>query len=365
MIADAGFSGGPMQMLHLLENLDQKNFELIVIAPEGYISEKLKSNGIKYINFDYKKQKFLTNRVTKLIKQELKNRAILHCHGVQAGHFGKKANKKLKLPLVYTEHNWTKDYKLPQQWRAPMQLRMMKNLSKYTTFTVCVSHAVQEFLVKKKIVTYENSGVIYNGVDFKKMKKRNEMKPIVIGTIASLHKRKGLVYLFEAMAKIKKQGKYKMIAKIAGAGPEEVFLKQHSVDLGINFDIQWLGVREDLTDFWSNINIYVQPSLDESFGMAVAEAMGYEIPVIATTAGALPEIVQDAGLLVEPANSEQLVKAIENVINNKTIRQENIKKAYSIAVHNYAIKHMVGEYADLYNHIAEIFYPEKSEIIEP
>ena len=191
-------------------------------------------------------------------------------------------------------------------------------------------------------------------VNFKKVKKRTNLKPVVIGTIASLHKRKGLIFLFEALSKLKKKGENKIILKIVGKGPEEVFLKQHSVDLGTNFDIQWLGVREDLTDFWSNINIYIQPSLDESFGMAVGEAMGYKIPVIATTAGALPEIVGDSGLLVEPGNSENLVRAIENVINNKTIREENVQKAYERASKEFTVKRMVRNYTDLYIAISNI-----------
>lgn len=354
LIADSGFSGGPIQLLRLIENLDKSYFDSVIIAPTGFLTDRLKKEGFKLLEFNYKKGLFVSRKIRNIIQSEINPRTIIHCHGVQAGYFGRTANKKFRIPLVYTEHNWTKDYKLPQNWRAPIQLRMMKRLSKYTTFTVCVSRAVQEFLLRKKIVNLENSGVIYNGIDFKKVKKRTNLKPVVIGTIASLHKRKGLIFLFEALSKLKKKGENKIILKIVGKGPEEVFLKQHSVDLGTNFDIQWLGVREDLTDFWSNINIYIQPSLDESFGMAVGEAMGYKIPVIATTAGALPEIVGDSGLLVEPGNSENLVRAIENVINNKTIREENVQKAYERASKEFTVKRMVRNYTDLYIAISNI-----------
>jgi len=359
LIADSDFTGGPIQMLHLIENLDKRQFSFVVIAPSGFLIKKLKAGGIKSIEFDFKKRLFGVRKLNKIIKENLTNRDIIHCQGVKAGHFGRLANKKFKLPLIYTEHNWTKDYKLPQNWRAFFQLKMMKSMNKYTSHTVCVSQAVQNFLISKRIVTADDSSVIYNGVKFRDIKKREDEDPIVLGVIASLHKRKGLIYLFEAMSKLKNVRDKKIILKIVGAGPQEGFLKQHSVDLGINFDIQWLGVREDLTDFWSNINIYVQPSLDESFGMAVAEAMGYKIPVISTTAGALPEVVGDTGLLVEPGNSEELVKAIQNVINNKTIREENIERAYKKVKHYFSVDNMVAEYERLYLRVGGLVEEEE------
>ncbi len=351
MIADAGFSGGPIQLYHLVSSIDLNVYEPIVIAPEGNLKEKLVKLKVPYYDFTF--QRGLRNwlKFQAIIKPLLQDSVIIHCHGVRAGYFGRRLNKKLRLPLVYTEHNWTKDYTLSQNWRRYYQLRELKKLNKYTTHTVAVSKAVRDFLVEKHIVDKENVSVIYNGVDFKSIKRRTEFSPVVLGTIASLHKRKGLVYLFETLAKLKKHHNDKFILKIVGGGPQEAYLKQHSVALGINFDVQWLGEIQDLEEFWSSINIYVQPSLDESFGMAVAEAMGYKIPVVATTAGALPEIVGDAGLLVRPTDTDQLAKAIENIVHNHTIRTDNVEKAYKQVRKNFTIDKMAEKYQKLYQKI--------------
>ena len=352
-IADAGYSGGPFQLLHLLEGLDREKFEMVVVSPEGFLSDKVKGMGIKHFEFNFKRGVQNIRKLRKLIKKEIKSDSpvIFHAQGVKAGSFLKKCNSRLGKTLVYTEHNWTKDYTLPQNWRRGYQLRALRRMSKYTTWTVCVSKAVREFLLEKGITDEENSSVIYNGVEFDKIEPKKTWDPIVIGTIASLHRRKGLVFLLEAIAKFREKNFEKIILKVIGEGPEEDFLKQHSVDLKVNFDIQWLGVKEDLSDFWSAINIYVQPSLDESFGMATAEAMGYEIPVVATTAGALPEIVQDGGLLVEPGNSDELAKAIENIASNKGVREENIKNARIRVKKLFSVNRMVGEYEKLYENL--------------
>ena len=352
-IADSGFSGGPKQLLHLLEGLDKRQFQSVVISPKGFLSKKVKKMGIRHYEFDFKRGWGSTRKLKKMMKKEIEDDShmIIHAQGVKAGAFLKKCNARLRRPLVYTEHNWTKDYTLPQNWRRGYQLNMLRRMSRYTSWTVCVSNAVRDFLLRKRITTEERSSVIYNGVEFSQVKKRTKWEPIVVGTIASLHRRKGLVFLLEALAKFKEKNDKKIILKIVGEGPELDFLRQHSVYLGVNFDIQWLGVRENLTDFWSGINIYVQPSLDESFGMATAEAMGYEIPVVATTAGALPEIVKDGGLLVEPGNSEELAKAIENISNNKGVREENITKARTRVKRLFSVNRMVGEYEKLYKQL--------------
>lgn len=352
MIADAGFSGGPIQLYHLVSSLDRDKFDPIVIAPEGNLEEKIEKLNIPYHVYTYQRGFRKISQLRKIVKPLVTDNTIIHCHGVRAGYSGRRLNRRLKLPLIYTEHNWTGDYKLPQNWRRYYQLRELKKLNKFTTHTVAVSKAVQDFLLEKKIVNKDDVSVIYNGVDFKSVKRRTDFSPVVIGTIASLHKRKGLVYLFEALAKLKKSHKdKKFILKIIGSGPQESYLKQHSVDLDINFDIQWIGEAQDLEEFWSSINIYVQPSLDESFGMAVAEAMGYKIPVVATKVGALPEVVGDAGLLVEPANADQLVKAIENIMHNQTIRSDNIEKAYKQVRKNFTIAKMAEKYQKLYKNI--------------
>lgn len=353
LIADAGFSGGPMQLLNLVENLDSKRFSSVIISPEGFLSERLSQKGIKHYEYDFKRRRFLfgKRRIKKIIAKALTGRDVIHCQGVRAGHFGRSINKKLNFPLIYTEHNWTKDYKLAAGWRKALQLRMLRKFSKYTSHTVAVSQAVQNFLVSNNIVTPEKVSVIYNGVKFNNVSRREDWDPIVLGTIASLNKRKGLVYLLDAVAKSKAKNEKKVILKVVGSGPQEAFLKQHSVGLGINFEIQWLGEREELEDFWSSINIYVQPSLDESFGMAVVEAMGYKIPVISTTVGALPEIVEENGLLVEPENSEQIEKAIENIVNNETLRKENVDRAYRKVKKNFTVEKMVEQYERLYERI--------------
>ncbi len=350
-IADASVSGGPIQVLHLVSGLNKKQFDILVVSPKGFLSKELAKLKIPYKEFDFKKGLFQVKKLQKLIAPEIDKRTIFHVHGVTAGHFVKLANRKFKNILIYTEHNWTSNYHLKSKLREKLQLFLLKKLSRYTTLTVCVSQAVQEFLIHKNIVTQKNSIVIYNGVKFPRIiKRKNISNPVILGTVASLEKRKGIVYLLEAIAKLKndKQFKKRIVLKIMGKGSEEGFLKQHAVDLGINFDIQWLGVNPDLSTFWSSIDVYVQPSLDESFGMAVAEAMGAKIPVVATQTGGLPEVVGQYGILVRSESSKDLALAIKRVVTNKVQRQDNVNNGYNHVKQEFSIENMVKNYTNLY-----------------
>jgi glycosyltransferase involved in cell wall biosynthesis len=64
------------------------------------------------------------------------------------------------------------------------------------------------------------------------------------------------------------------------------------------------------------------PSVYEGFGLPAVEAMCCKAPVISTTAGALPEIVGDAGILVPPADSRALVEAISGLLDNPDKRRQ-------------------------------------------
>lgn len=83
--------------------------------------------------------------------------------------------------------------------------------------------------------------------------------------------------------------------------------------LGIADSVHFLGYVDDaiLPELYRNALIYVEPSLQEGFGLPVLEAMASGVPVVAANAGALPEIVGDAGILVDPLRADSLKIGLE------------------------------------------------------
>jgi glycosyltransferase involved in cell wall biosynthesis len=89
-------------------------------------------------------------------------------------------------------------------------------------------------------------------------------------------------------------------------------------------DIQVLGYvsSSEMDGLYRRASIFAFPSLDEGFGMPVLDAMAYGVPVLASGRSAIPELVRDAGLLVDPLDTDALASALERLTSDENLRQE-------------------------------------------
>ena len=78
--------------------------------------------------------------------------------------------------------------------------------------------------------------------------------------------------------------------------------------------------ERQLRKLYEEAVLLVLPSLDEGFGIPALEAMTVGVPVIASARGALPEVVGDAGLLVDPLDVSALAAALERVLRDDQLR---------------------------------------------
>lgn len=99
----------------------------------------------------------------------------------------------------------------------------------------------------------------------------------------------------------------------------------------------------------------VLPSLEESFGNAIVEAMACGIPVITTNAGSIPEIITQNknGIMIEPGNSHQLASDIENLLNNPEKRRSLGKSARETVVSKYSWESTAKRYLSIYSDLLD------------
>jgi len=90
------------------------------------------------------------------------------------------------------------------------------------------------------------------------------------------------------------------------------------------------------------------PSTYEGFGIPAAEAMSCGAPVVSTTAGALPEVVGDAGILVPPADSVALIKAVDGLIENPQRLKELSVLGRKRIIEQFSWKDAARKTADVY-----------------
>jgi glycosyltransferase involved in cell wall biosynthesis len=140
---------------------------------------------------------------------------------------------------------------------------------------------------------------------------------IVIGCIAFDNPVKGLDILLKAFSKvIDKKSDVHLI--IIGVNPKISLLPDLAEKLGLNNIVHWAGIRDNGWQLLNAVDIYVQPSLSEGLGLAIAEAMALRLPVVATRIGGIPEIVIDGenGYLAKPGCINSLVDALERMISD-------------------------------------------------
>jgi glycosyltransferase involved in cell wall biosynthesis len=142
-------------------------------------------------------------------------------------------------------------------------------------------------------------------------------RPLTIGVIGRVVPERGLDILLDALAGV--HGDWRL--KIVGTGPAQEPLEQQAQRLGLSSRIEWLGgiPRTELAPVWDAIDVLVAPSRStpawaEPTGSLVLEAMARRRAVVVSRSGALPDVVSDAGLVVDEGDTEALARAITRLV---------------------------------------------------
>ena len=151
----------------------------------------------------------------------------------------------------------------------------------------------------------------YDGKSFK-----NGKYP-VIGTVSRINPVKGHQYLIEAMPKIMAPFPNVRL-KIVGAGPLLEKMKALAISLGLGKTVEFTGFVDDVHQARCSMDIFLLPSISEGFPLSIMEAMAAELPVAASRAGGIPEIVQhgETGLLFPARNPEAIADAVIKILKD-------------------------------------------------
>lgn len=107
--------------------------------------------------------------------------------------------------------------------------------------------------------------------------------------------------------------------------------------------------NQELPALYSLAEQFLYPSLRESFGIPILEAMACGVPVITGNTSSMPEISGDAALLVDPFNSDEIVDAIIKIKEDNTLRAEMIEKGFKQA-EKFSWKAMAHQVYEIYRH---------------
>ncbi len=204
-----------------------------------------------------------------------------------------------------------------------MQIRVVKQLPAVLT----VSHNSKIDIHDQMGVALDRLTVVPVGVDHEVFRPYDDVvkkKGRLMVTSSSDVPMKGLVPLLEAIAKLRVEREIDLI--VIGKPQPKGRVARALDRLGLSDIVTTIsGVSdEELARLYGEAEVAIVPSLYEGFSLPAIEAMSCGVPVVATTGGALPEVVGvsgETGLLVEPNNPEALVEAIGRLLDDAELRE--------------------------------------------
>jgi glycosyltransferase involved in cell wall biosynthesis len=173
--------------------------------------------------------------------------------------------------------------------------------------------------------------VVPNGIDLDEWRMRllpEHDRPRVL-CVAKMYPRKGIDDLLNAWVHVRRSVPEAQL-RIVGDGQEDTGYRQLASKLhGTDEAVVFAGpVRQsDLKSEYAACDIFCLPSRQEGFGIVYLEAMAIGRPVVGTTAGAIPEVIGDAGVLVPPRDPEALADALIQLLRSAPLRREYAAKA--------------------------------------
>ncbi len=268
------------------------------------------------------------------LRKLLKKKRYDLIHDVQCLGWGLLPMKGYGIPIISTVHH-------PLTRDRDADFVVDKSMWDYFTTVMFYPLTMQRIIINRldRVITSSIEGIdelnrafgletskinaVLNGMDIDEFintgEEREENSLLYVGNTED--QKKGLIYLFEAL---KMLPEYITLTLVDEGPPKRLSAIKMIKKLGLENRIRFTGKVEsrELVRLYSTKTILVLSSLYEGFGLPAAEAMSCKMPVVATTAGALKEVVGNdgAGILVPPKDPKALKEAILKLLSDKESR---------------------------------------------
>lgn len=227
---------------------------------------------------------------------------------------------------------------LYRRWNVPLAAKKSK--------LICtVSDYERERIIDRLKVSPEKVVTVYNGVGehFKKITDTNILNSLrqkyklpenYILFLGNPAPKKNVHGLLQALAILKKENKLTLPVVIPDLSRQYILQLLQDLDEGnLIADIVACGYipNTDLPGIYSAATVFLYPSLRESFGIPILEAMACGVPVVTSNTSSMPEVAGNAALLADPLNPDSIAEKINELLTNTTLRETLITKGHERA----------------------------------
>ena len=359
----SSYGGISTYCLNICIGLKQNDIDVYLIVPledrlnNLWIYDKAKESNIKTIEFELNSRNpiSLGIKLYRILKQY--DIRIIHTNHYRLNiiaRFAKIISEFSFLPLrhLVTVHGINPLKLIP--WQIVFYQVIDQCLSFMNFYTITVSQYTRKNFLKKSLVWPSRVLTIYNSIHFDNKSHKfsnniNMSENINIVFIGRLSIEKGIDFLIKIITKFIDNDKYldRVIFNIYGDGDYSESITELSNKYPLN--VKYHGFTSSSSLVLKNASIFIVPSIIETFGLVIVEAMANGVPSIATNVGGIPEVIDDNinGLLVDYGNVNDFIKALDKLILDKNLRDMIIQNAYSTLENKFSFEDFKNSYIKL------------------
>ncbi len=361
---ESTWRGGESQVYNLMRGLRDRGHDVEAVAqPGGALSLRCREASIPLLELPMRGDLDLASARRLARRLRAAPCDVLHAQTARAHSIGLLA-KALGAPglLVVSRRL---DFPVG---RGP--LSRWKYRSRRVTAYVAVAGVVRDVLIAGGVepsrVTVVNSSIDlgrFEGVEDQRDRVRAELglpgDVLIVGNVAALAWHKGQKDLLAAFPHVLESRPEARLV-LVGEGDQRESLQAQVRRLGLAERVVLTGARADVPRLLSAFDLFCMPSYFEGLCNSVLEAFAVRVPVVATRAGGLPEIVADGGtgLLVPPHDPPALASALLRLAADAPLRARLVESAHRLVRERFGADTMVERTIDLYRHLLDGGAPE-------
>jgi glycosyltransferase involved in cell wall biosynthesis len=295
-------------------------------------------------------------RLAALVKQS--GITLIHAHCETSYLYGGLVGRLLGIPVVGTYHRSQLKFFEPS-----FKLRLFARL---LTQAVAISNDRRELMIRGLKMSAEKITLIHGGanlVDFKILSDEaiSELRcqlavedRRVLLSVGHLGPIKGHDVTLQALAPLVKQVP-EVLLIIAGDGAPEDYQRLQALieSLQLTQYVRLLGQVHNVTEWLNVCELFVQPSIEEGFGLVFVEAGACKKAVVATAVGGIKDIVvnQETGLLVPPSDVDGLYQALYRLLTETALAKQYAEAASARVFEHFDLRHMITKYDELFSRL--------------
>lgn len=352
------FGGAEVALISLVKNIDRTKFEPVCFFRDGRHHNKI-SDALPGVKKYFVPMMLNYPAILYVLFKEKPDIVHLNMHVPFSCFFMIAAAKIFRVPmLISTVHSVAKPVskmKALQIIKKGLAGLLLPLVNRF----VCVSFNSKKELCSNYGLSEKSVDVVFSGIepgetcvcgsdDARRDLGINE-SDMIIGSVTRLAKNKGVEDLLRVFSMLlQPHGNLRLI--IVGEGELHSSLIRLANNLGIDDRVIFTGFRADVGKMVSLMDIFVQPSHSETFGLSIAEAMACGKAVVAFNVGGIPELVinKKTGFLAQPYDLEKMHDAINTLITDQDLRHQMGAAGRERALTVFTVERMAQQIEALY-----------------